>query len=520
MPYEEPESRIKPMVLKALDISSASLKNFRISKKAVDARRKNRITFVYSVEFDTDAVLVQNNRPLPDGWVLKTFEPFSFQFKKPAAEKFVRRPVIIGTGPCGLFCGLVLAEAGLKPILFERGKSVDDRFEDVERFMQTGNLNPESNIQFGEGGAGTFSDGKLYTLIHDPHTQYVFDRLIRAGAPQEIASDARPHIGTDRLRNVARNLRTDIQKNGGEVHFESRLSGCTIRGQQIEAIEINGHEQISADTLILSIGHSARDTVQMLFDLGLVMEPKIFSMGVRIEHPREWIEKSQYGEHWDDLRLPSAIYKMAVHLPENHSVYTFCMCPGGQVISAASEPEYVATNGMSTYKRDGSNSNSALLVNVPPGDFGSHPLAGIEFQRTWERMAFQSGGGNYSAPVQLTGDFLNKRISREFRSVLPTYRPGTRFADLRECLPGFVYNALSRALPLFGRKLKGFSHPDALLTGVETRSSSPVRISRDESLESSIHGIFPAGEGAGYAGGIVSAAVDGIRVAEKILTRA
>ncbi|MFC1569077.1 NAD(P)/FAD-dependent oxidoreductase [bacterium] len=416
------------------------------------------------------------------------------------------------------FCGLILAEAGLQPVLIERGQPVNQRIQDFNRLMETGVLNPESNIQFGEGGAGTFSDGKLYTLINDPRTQYIFDQLIQAGAPSEIAWDAKPHIGTDKLQGVVSTLKEKIIDLGGNVLFNTRMTDCVIVDQRIQAIEINSKDQITTELLILAIGHSSRDTVEMLFNHGINMVPKAFSMGVRIEHLRDWIQKSQYGNFCNDHRLPAAKYKMAVQLTNDRGAYTFCMCPGGFVVPAASEPGGVVTNGMSLHAQNGENSNSALLVNVTPDDFGSHPLDGIAFQRKFERKAFIHGGGDFAAPVQLLGDFLNDRLSRKFKKVFPTYQPDTQFADLRECLPDFVIQNLKASIPLLNNKVKGFSHPDAILTGVETRSSSPVRILRNETMQSNILGIFPAGEGAGYAGGIVSSALDGMRIAEKILS--
>ncbi|MBN1780511.1 hypothetical protein JW948_05245 [bacterium] len=520
IPFTEPESALKQLVCQKLRIPESGIRSFCISKKAVDARKRQTIYFVYSVDLEPGhAVNLKKIPLLPRGWILREIAPFSFSIRTAGWKDVEHRPIIAGTGPCGLFCGLVLAKAGLRPLLLERGKCVDDRIRDVNRFTETGVLDPESNIQFGEGGAGTFSDGKLYTLINDPLTQFIFDQLIEAGAPPEIAHDAKPHIGTDKLREVLKNLRKKIIHFGGEIRFESKLTGCIVRNQKIEAIRINDLETCPVQSLILAIGHSARDTVRMLFDKGLHMTPKAFSMGIRIEHLKEWIQKAQYGPLWNHPLLPSAKYKLSEHLPGGRGVYTFCMCPGGTVVPAASEPGGVVTNGMSHYAQDGINSNSAVLVNVYPEDYGGGALDGFVFQRTWEQSAYQAGGGTFAAPAQTLGDFLNGRVSTEFREVQPTYRPGTVFADLNTCLPDFVSDALKKAIPRLNRKMRGFLHPDAVLTGIETRSSSPVRMNRDNDFQCSIQGVFPAGEGAGYAGGIVSSAADGIRTAEKVLAR-
>jgi uncharacterized FAD-dependent dehydrogenase len=515
-PFTESPGKLIGIVAGALTLSESQLLEFRVSKRAVDAR-KRMVYFVYSVDFRLDQASEKINwDKLPSGWRVRdiTSTPYRIPRSLPRSKT---PPVIVGTGPCGLFAGLVLAEAGLQPLILERGKPVEKRIHDVNVLMQHGRLNPESNIQFGEGGAGTFSDGKLYTLIHDPRTRFVFERLVKAGAPPEILREARPHIGTDRLIPVVRTLRETIIGLGGQIRFQSKMTGCRTGQNRISAIEINHQETFPVSSLILAIGHSARDTMEMLFDSGFQMQVKEFSMGIRIEHLAEWISKSQYGSYWNDKRLPAAKYKLAVHLPGKRSVYTFCMCPGGVVVPAASEPGGVATNGMSEYAQNGINSNSALLVNVLPADCGTHPLAGITFQRNWERNAFQSGGGDFTAPVQLLGDFLKNRVSDRFKKVFPTYRPDTQFTDLNTCLPVFVTEHLKAAIPILNNRIRGFSHPDAVLTAVETRSSSPVRILRNDALQSNIQGVYPAGEGAGYAGGIVSSAVDGIRIAEAIM---
>ncbi len=402
--------------------------------------------------------------------------------------------------------------------MIEKGKDVDSRIKDINKFSSTGVFNPKSNIQFGEGGAGTFSDGKLYTLINDPRSKYIFEELIKAGAPEEIAWSASPHVGTDKLRGVIKNLRNEIIKLGGEVRFETCLTDLEIKDNKLKAIVVNDKEKIPVDELILATGHSSRDTYKMLYDRQLKMSQKPFSIGLRIEHHAEMINKSQYGDNYKHPKLSTAKYKLVQHLKYNRSVYTFCMCPGGYVMGATSEENTVVANGMSEYAQDGENSNSALLVPITTSDFASdHPLAGIEFQREWEKKAFIAGGSNYSAPVQLVGDFLENKASTEIKNVKPTYKPGVNPTSLNSCLPDYVIESIRNALPLLETKMKGFAHPEAVLTGIETRSSSTIRIERNKSYQSNISGIYPAGEGAGHAGGIVSSAIDGLKVAEAII---
>ncbi len=513
---DEDEGILKSRISQILDIPEKDIINYAIVKKNIDSRQKN-ILFVYSLDItvrDIGAIKKWDIRHRT-----RIHEPFIYQ-EKLANKGADQKIMIVGSGPCGLFAALLLAKAGLKPLVIERGKDVDSRVKDVEDFFKNNNFNPKSNIQFGEGGAGTFSDGKLYTLINDPRSKYVFMELIKAGAPQEIATSATPHIGTDKLRGVIKNIRAEIIRLGGQVRFETCLTGLEIRNNQIEAAILDDKEKILVDALILATGHSARDTYKMLYDQGLKMSAKAFSVGLRIEHQAEMINKAQYGASYKHPKLGAARYKLVQHLPDKRPVYSFCMCPGGYVMGAASEEGGVVTNGMSEYAQDGLNSNSALLVPVTPADFGSdHPLAGIEFQRRWERAAYSAGGSNYCAPVQLVGDFLRGRVSSEIGSVGPSYRPGTRFASLDNCLPDYVINSLREAIPLLDRKIRGFAHPDAVLTGVETRSSAPVRIERDEKSEANISGIYPAGEGAGHAGGIVSSAIDGLAVAEAIIEK-
>lgn len=476
-------------------IKRSGMKNisWRIIKRSVDARRDS-VKFVYTAE----AVAYGSEFALPE----RLHVP---------QTRFAQRPVVVGAGPCGLMCAYILARAGANPILLERGKPADERVRDVSRFFSDGVLDPESNIQFGEGGAGTFSDGKLTTRINDPLCREVTEILYECGAPEDIRWLAKPHIGTDMLAGVVSCLRKKITDLGGSVHFNEKLVGFESESGRLTAAL--GCARYATDTLVLAIGHSARDTFEML-NGRVEMIPKAFSVGVRIEHNQQLINTSQYGKYAQFL--PNADYNLSYHTEKRRGVYTFCMCPGGTVVAAASEKGGVVTNGMSTYARDGQNANSALLVGVGPSDFGNGVMDGVEFQRSLEKAAFAAGGKNYHAPCQQLADFMAHRPSRDIGKITPTYLPGVTPCDLHTVLPDYVTKAMEEAVPVFGRRLHGFDG-EALLTGVETRSSSPIRILRSENMQSSVCGIYPAGEGAGYAGGIMSAAADGIRTALAVI---
>ena len=512
-------SLLKKKVSKKLRISEKEIEDLRIVRESIDARKKDNIKLTYAVEINHKDEEKLVNR-LHDNDVrvdVSKYEPDV----EPGSEKLNNRPVVVGLGPAGLFSALMLAQKGYKPLVIERGEDVDKRTETVDKFWKTGELNLESNVQFGEGGAGSFSDGKLTTRIKDKKCDYVLAELVKAGARAEIKYEAKPHVGTDILKYVVKNIRKQIIALGGEVRFSSKLEYIKSNNRKIKSIIVNGDE-IPCDALVLALGHSSRDTYEMLHKIGIFMEPKAFAIGVRIEHPQEMINVGQYGKMASHPRLHAASYNLTHQSKDlGRGVYSFCMCPGGVVVAAASEENRLVSNGMSYHARDKANSNSALVVTVGPEDFeGTSVLRGMEFQRHYESLAYKVGGGGYKAPVQLLGDFVNDRKSTKLGAVIPSYEPGFEFADMRECLPSYVVDGIKEGVNNFDRKIKGYGREDAVLTGIETRTSAPVKITRNERLESiSLSGLYPCGEGAGFAGGIVSAAVDGIKVAERIIEK-
>lgn len=503
-----------------LKLPAKVIQSVQLVKKSVDARDKGDVHFVITVD-----VKVRDEQD-----VLRRLKPGVAErvMPKPAkplpAPGFSRPPLVVGAGPAGLFAALMLARSGARPILIERGKPVEERTRDVAAMRESGALDPESNVQFGEGGAGTFSDGKLTTGTKSPLIRTVLTTFVEHGAPEDILYSAKPHIGTDILKNVVASMRREIISLGGTVLFSTKLTGLIIRGEHIEGAIVQQNDEtreILTDTVLLAIGHSARDTMQTLFNQGVTMVQKPFAMGVRIEHPQSLIDRSQYGRAAGHPALGAAPYKLAVRTPDGRGVYTFCMCPGGEVMAAASQPGGLCVNGMSYRARDGVNANAALLVGVRPEDFGDdHPLTGFVWQRSIEQAAFRIGGGDFKAPVQRVEDFLAGRATTHLGDVQPTYLPGVTPADLRACLPDFIIEDMKMGIRQMDKQLRGFAHPDAVLTGVETRSSSPVRLPRSAAMTADrLDGLFPVGEGAGYAGGIVSAAVDGIEAAYAALER-
>ena len=508
-----------------LRIAVQEIRQVRIVRKAVDARRYKGtpIQFVYILDVEVSAAegkLLQALRRDKNITVCKeTPVKDTGGFSCPQGEK---RPIVVGFGPAGMLAALTLAKHGWNPLVLERGRDVDQRHADIQRFWSTGVLDKVSNVQFGEGGAGTFSDGKLTTRSNDAFVDEVLETFIQAGAPEEIRYLHKPHIGTDLLRGIVKNIRQEICRLGGEVRFEAQVTDLELLQGQVQAVHINHEERIETDAVLLGIGHSARDTYEMLYRKGVAMEAKAFAVGVRIEHPQEFIDRAQYGEDAGNPLLPTADYALTYKDPvSGRGAYSFCMCPGGQVVAAASETGRVVTNGMSNYQRNSGIANAALLVSVAPQDFGNGVLAGMQFQRRYEELAFSLGGGNYFAPVQTVGDFLTGRSGSQEFLTRPTYAPGVTAADLHRCLPDFVAKTLEGAFPWFNRKIHGFADPGAVMTGVETRSSAPCRIrrNRESFISESTQGLYPMGEGAGYAGGIMSAAVDGIHAALAFLCK-
>ena len=539
LPLDHPEPALRAAIVARLGVSDAELKSVAVFRRAVDARKRSTVVLAYTIDCDVhdeDAVLQAH----PGDPHLRRAPDTSYRFVGHAPVDIYAtqrpRPIVVGFGPCGIFAALVLAQMGLRPIVLERGKRVRERTKDTWALWRKGELNPESNVQFGEGGAGTFSDGKLWSQISDPRylTRKVLTEFVKAGAPEEILYVAKPHIGTFRLVSMVEKMRAEIELLGGEIRFEQKLVDLRIesgrlRGITVANTEYPRGEEISAGPVVLALGHSARDTFAMLYERGVFMEPKPFSIGYRIEHPQSLIDRARFGPSAGNPILGAADYKLVHHARNGRSVYSFCMCPGGTVVAATSEVERVVTNGMSQYSRNERNANAGIVVGIAPQDYRQDgkaegpvsPLDGIAFQRFWESRAYVLGGGAYVAPGQLVGDFLAGQCSSALGAVLPSYQPGVRMTDLaapgQASLPDYAIAAIREALPAFERQIKGFSMADAVLTGVETRTSSPLRITRGKDLQSlNVRGLYPAGEGAGYAGGIMSAGVDGIEVAEAL----
>jgi len=525
LPLDHPDDALRAAILKRLGIDEADLVGYSVFRRGYDARKKADIHFVYTLDVEVRDEARARKRMRGDKHVSITPD-MTYHFVAQAPAGLEERPIVIGMGPCGLFAGLILAQSGFRPIILERGKAVRERTQDTWGLWRKGKLNPESNVQFGEGGAGTFSDGKLHSQVKDPgyRGRKVLTEFVEAGAPAEIMYVSKPHIGTFRLVSMIEKMRARIVELGGEIRFQARVDDFEIERDAdgngaIRGVVLADGTRIASRHVVLAVGHSARDTFRHLYDRGVFIEAKPFSIGLRVEHPQHLIDQARFGPFAGHPALGAADYKLVHHCGNGRSVYSFCMCPGGTVVAATSEEGRVVTNGMSQYSRNERNANAALVVGITPEqDYPGDPLAGIDFQRRWEEAAFKAGGGSYAAPAQKVGDFIAGRPSTELGSVVPSYTPGIHLTDLSACLPEFAVTAIREALVAFGKQIRGFDMADALLTGVETRTSSPIRVSRDrESYESvNTKGLYPAGEGAGYAGGILSAAIDGIEVAEAV----
>ena len=520
LPLDHPPEALLPAIAVRLGVAEHEVLVHTLVRRGNDARKRGAILLVYSfdVELADEAAVLAALAGDPQ---VRRSPDTSYKFPLRAPEGWSGpRPVVIGAGPCGLLAALVLAQMGLRPIIIERGTAVRERTKDTWALWRQGQLEPESNAQFGEGGAGTFSDGKLYSRIKDPRHlgRKVLEEFVKAGAPSEILTEAHPHVGTFRLVSMVMSIRATIEALGGEYRFGTRVDQFELANGAIAALQLSTGERLEARHVVLAVGHSARDTFEALHAAGVHIEAKPFAIGVRIEHPQGWIDKARYGTEAGNPLLGPASYALAHKASNGRSVYSFCMCPGGRVVAATSEEGRVVTNGMSQYSRAEFNANSGLVVDISPErDFPGHPLAGVELQRQLEAKAYLAGGSNYHAPGQKVGDFLAGQPSSELGSIAPSYQPGVKLGDLAECLPAFVLDAIREALPVFGRQMPGYDKADVVMTGVETRTSSPVRITRGSDLQSvNTRGLYPAGEGAGYAGGILSAAVDGIRVAEAL----
>jgi uncharacterized FAD-dependent dehydrogenase len=517
--HQDEQAELRAAILAKLGISDSDLNHFSVFKRGIDARKKSDIQLIYTLDLDVagEAALLKRFQNDPH---VSVAPDTRYKYVAPIPAAAAERPVVVGFGPCGLFAALILAEMGLKPIVLERGKAVRERTKDTFGFWRGQALNTESNVQYGEGGAGTFSDGKLYSQVKDPkhYGRKVLTEFVAAGAPDEILYVSKPHIGTFKLVSMIEKMRAKITELGGEIRFSTRVDQLHINNQQLEGVTLHNGDYLPCRHLVLAVGHSARDTFQMLYDAGVYIEAKPFSVGFRIEHEQSLIDECRWGPNAGHPILGAADYKLVHHCQNGRTVYSFCMCPGGTVVAAASEEGGVVTNGMSQYSRHERNANSAIVVGIDPErDYPGHPLAGIDLQRKLERAAFELGGADYHAPAQLIGDFLAGKSSAELGEVKPSYTPGIRLTDLSAVLPDFAIAAIREAIPAFDKQIKGFAKADGLLTGVETRTSSPICIKRGKDFQSlNVRGLYPAGEGAGYAGGILSAGIDGIKVAEAL----